>query len=157
MNPYQNRPDIFEIVVDRMALDIFDIRKTDYPWGLSEESYCYYDDVLIGLIACDASSSRGYYEGNGIVVSDRVVVSLIPTISTNQYLNIPNAPDFIKSISLLINISNSIDLICEADCGQSDVLCLERRSDDLVTALDELLIFLCGGEKGCPTFIVRKI
>lgn len=157
MQPYSNRPDVFEIVIDKSLLNRFNLKPISYPWGIGYEQCCYIGDALIGIVSGEAHSSQAYYEGLKVGFRDRLVVTLVPSIPQNEYLTIPNVSDFTQSLLDFVKRQSGIDLICEADCGQQEVKSVLRNSNDISSVFNQLNDFLSGKKGFCPTFIVRKI
>ena len=151
MQTYSDRPDVFELVVGERFLSKISIKHLDYPFGRSEEEYCYFNDVLIGEISGKAEVSKNYYEGLKTSYKGRIVISLTPMITKNEYLVCPEYEDFNQALSSLLKAASDYVLICEADCEQHKV----KESPNLVKVLGELAGFCKGEHYDCPTFIYR--
>lgn len=151
MRTYTNRPDVFELVVGESLLAKISTKHSEYPFGKSEEEYCYFNDVLIGEISGKAEISKDYYEGLKTPYEGKTVISLTPMITKNEYLVCPEYEEFNLALSSLLGMANDFVLICEADCEQHEV----EENPDLVTMLDKLKGFCKGEHYDCPTFIQR--
>ena len=149
MQAYRNKPDVLELVVDRSFLDKLSIKRVAYPFGESNEEYCYFDDILIGEVAGDAEQSKLYYKGVNVPYKDRVVIKLTPMVSKNEYLLCPEFDVFRLALSSLLNKSNNFVLICEADCDQNKV----EENPDMKKVMNQLQSFCQGEHYDCPTFI----
>ena len=152
MQAYRNKPDVLELVVGRSFLEKLSIKRVAYPFGESNEEYCYFNDILIGEVAGDAEKSKLYYKGLSAPYKDHVVIKLAPMISTNEYLLCPKYDDFRLALSSLLNSSNDFVLICEADCDQNEV----EENPDMEKVMDQLQGFCQGEHYDCPTFIQRN-
>ncbi|WP_444886450.1 hypothetical protein [Microbulbifer sp. JMSA008] len=151
MQTYRNRPDVFELVVGERFLSKISIKHLEYPFAISEEEYCYFNDVLIGEMLGKAEISKYYYEGLQTSYKGRIVISLTPMITKNEYLVCPEYEDFNQALSSLLKVASDYVLICEADCEQYEV----KENPDLVKMLGKLEGFCKGEYYDCPTFIYR--
>ncbi|MBB3166828.1 hypothetical protein [Simiduia aestuariiviva] len=152
MQTYKNKPDVLELVVGKTFLTMVSIKNIEYPFGKSNEEYCYFNDVLIGEISGSAELGKVYYEGLNTKYEGRVVIKLTPMVSKNEYLLCPKYDDFNKALKTLLDMTNDFTLICEADCDQNKV----KEESDLEKVLLQLKGFCIGEHYDCPTFIQRN-
>ncbi len=152
MQTYINKPDVLELVVSREFLDKLSIKRIDYPFGESNEEYCYFNEVLIGVISGNAEMGKAYYEGLNTPYEGRVVVKLTPMLSKNEYLICPSYEVFNSALISLLNVANDFVLICEADCDQNNV----QENPDISKVLNQLQGFCEGEHYDCPTFILSR-
>lgn len=151
MRTYRNRPDVFELVVGESFLAKIFTKRIEYPFGKSDEEYCYFNDVLIGQVSGKAEISKDYYDGLKTPYKGRIVIGLTPMITKNEYLDCPEYDDFNSALNSLLKVANDYVLICEADCEQYEV----EENPDLVKMFEKLQGFCKGEHYECPTFIQR--
>jgi hypothetical protein len=152
MQIYKNRPDIFELVVGDSFLNAIEIKKIEYPFGPSKEDYCYFNNILIGMVSGDASLSRRYYEGLNIMHENHQVIRLTPILSKNEYLLCPKYEEFENNLQDLLDSTQGWTLICEADCDQNKV----EENPELENMFQALSEFCTGVNYDCPTFVYRN-
>ncbi|EHK7404484.1 hypothetical protein I6Z00_002179 [Vibrio parahaemolyticus] len=155
MQLYENRPDVLEMVVDEDFLSSLKVQQVEYPFGLSKERFCYFDGVLIGCLSVKATDYSGYYEGLKVEHIGRYVVTLIPVIEVNEYLEKPTISSFISSLSKLLATTRGWDLICEASCDQDTVEEVENVGVEIAPVFHALTCYFKGENNECPTFIIR--
>lgn len=156
MKPYKNQPDVLDLVIHKSQLKKFEVKRVEYPWGLSKIEYCYYRDVLIGSILDEASNSKTYYKGLKVEFQDRLALKLVPLVDKDVYLLCPTYAEFSTSLSQFLNEAVEWDLICEADCEQHLVDEVPNIHSSINEKLSELGGFCNGETYQCPTFIVRS-
>lgn len=148
---YSRGPEVLELFAKRSLMDSLSLKRASYPFGESEELYCYFHDVLIGEVLEGAQGTPAYYEAFHIHFDDQVVVKLLPALRKNDYLSIPGLVDFIASIRSLLLVSKDYAVLCEPECDQQEV----EELYELQEAIDEIERLCSGATYSGRAFIYR--
>jgi hypothetical protein len=151
LKPYLVEPDVLKLVIDNSLIGKLSLKGIDSAWGESEEQFCSYRGVLVGMLLGKAAEAQRYYEGLKVPYKDRSVILLFPKIRKYAVGNLPEVPDFINALRELLEQLSCYTVICEADCDQNDI----DRTLGIDEALAQLEGYLSGQLLGCPTFIVQ--
>ena len=80
MSRYEYQPDVFDLLIEKSDLGSFILKGMQTDFGITQEKYCYLDDICLGLVLGEACDSRGYYSGLGLDCENKIAISLAPAI-----------------------------------------------------------------------------
>lgn len=150
--PFKGQPDVLDIVFDVDVIDSLKVTRRDTSFGLSEGTYLFIGDVLLGA----PNDFSEYYRRIGLDPRGRTAVSLVPSFRGIDRQDFPDLPTFWKSLKLIMDSSSDWTLICERDCEHYYFETLSYGSKSAQKAVTHLFRFLSGDARStCPTFIMK--
>ena len=138
--PYIAAPDVFLLKLP-VGTQGISMQQFESAWGATDETLCFYKDVLIGLKHQPASEQ---YE----------LISLLPKLSTQRAYPWPSAETFSNALFACLQTAPAWELRCEQDADQVLVSTLTDPTAIRV-GIAAALAYSQGEEAACPTFIAQ--
>ena len=151
-NIYKYTPDVLDLVIDESCLPDYRIFQTETAFGKDERKYVYFSGILLGELI----EAPEYYKGLKVAIGKKLTMSLAPTMSKSQNLELPEIKLFKRVLLDLLENEKGWSLICERDCEQEEV---KRYSSNVPKAnelLSDLFDFIENGKNACPTFLLKS-
>ncbi|MFD2452380.1 hypothetical protein [Ideonella paludis] len=116
----------------------FELRPYATPFGLSDETLCYFEGTLIGM-AVEQLGTSG------------VLVDLLPKLDISRPYAWPTPEQFLSALEGLLRRTDSWSLRSERDTDQMSVPVV-RSTEALRRELCLLVLYCSGAAVICPTF-----
>ena len=148
---YDNSPDVLDLVINLSKVEGVEVTQLETPFGADERNVATVDGSVIGILV----EAEKYYEGFGVSLADRVVISLLPAARDLSGVELPSIEQLAETLQKVIsNRNNEWLLVCERDCDQEPVPKLSADSEEAKSEIRNLFDF-CKSGGACPTFMIE--
>lgn len=138
--PYIAAPDVFLLKLP-VGTQGVSMQQFESAWGATDETLCFYKNVLIGLTHQPTSDQHQ-------------LISLLPKLSKQRAYPWPSAEAFSNALFECLQTVLAWELRCEQDADQ--VLVSALIEPTVVRAgIEAALAYSRGEEATCPTFIAQ--
>ena len=135
--PYVRAPDSFWLRLPYASHAVV-VAPFESPYGLTDESLCYYGGVLVGLaVANDLTTG--------------LLIDLLPKLERQRSYPWPTDMLFQQTLASLLRRTQGWTLVCEHDSDQVPLVEIQTFSQVLIS-LSEASAYSKGEANACPTF-----
>lgn len=145
---FSQAPDVFELAIPENLKGI-SILPFESESGVSDEFLCYYENILIGLVA--TKIAKPYFLGQ-----KTIFVRLLPKADRKRNYKLPSFSEFLSALTRLLKENPTWSLLCEFDCEQFPVVKIEENLAETIKELESALFYSAGKINVCPTFRANR-